>query len=132
MAGKFSKNQKSSFLSLYSNKLIRPRQSFFVISKNVEKRPEHWLFWNLTKKFSKKCQKSQNFLFHKIHFITPFRHPNSVHSFASPQFTSIYCTKQSQRVVFSKKRDFSHFCPPFPPGSQHITFFREKEKESYP
>ena len=78
LAGKFSKNQKSSFLSPYSNKLFRPRQSFFVISKNVEKRPQHWLFWNLTKNFKKTAKKTskiskklQKKFCQKIHHSTP-------------------------------------------------------------
>ena len=136
LAGKFSKNQKSSFLSPYSNKLIRPRQSFFVISKNVEKRPQHWLFWNLTKNFKKNRKKNIKNLENIAEKILPKNTPFDSLNCASVQkkhhFFAFSQPKLSYWGIFEKKSWFRpKKTPLFPQKVQLITLFRKNAFPSY-
>ena len=132
MAGEFSKNQKTSFLSLYSNKLMRPRQSFFVISEKVEKRAEPWLFWILTKNFAKKHQKSRKIYRKNFTKKYTIRFPQLCYY---PKKTSLFCifsTKIELLGHFWKKSWFwPKKTPLFPQKVQLISLFRKNAFPSY-
>ena len=135
LAGKFSKNQKSSFLSPYSNKLIRPRQSFFVIIKNVEKLPQHWLFWNLTKNFkktAKKHQKSRKNCRKNFAKKYTIRLPQLCLCPKKTSLFRIFPTKIDLLGHFWKKSWFwPKKTPLFPQKVQLITLFRKNAFPSY-